>query len=69
MRGTGPKLVPGMVICIEPMLNLGTDAITVDRVDKWTVRTRDGYDSAHFEHMILITENNPEILTKWQKTM
>lgn len=67
--GTGPKLVPGMVICIEPMLNLGTDAITVDRVDKWTVRTRDGYDSAHFEHMILITENNPEILTKWQKTM
>ena len=66
--GEGPRLVPGMVICIEPMLNLGSQQITLDRVDGWTVRTRDGSLSAHFEHMILITEQDPEILT-WPKTM
>ena len=67
--GSGPRLVPGMVLCIEPMLNLGRAAVELDRQDCWTVRTRDGSDSAHFEHMILITDSNPEILTKWQKTM
>jgi len=66
--GKGPKLEPGMVICIEPMLNLGTDSVKIDRKDGWTVRTADGKLSAHFEHMILITENEPEILT-WQKMM
>ena len=66
--GSGPVLVPGMVLCIEPMLNLGSEKIVVDRKDGWTVRTRDGAWSAHFEHMILITENEPEILT-WQKMM
>ena len=66
--GKGPRLEPGMVLCIEPMLNLGTDSVKLDRQDNWTVRTRDGAWSAHFEHMILITENEPEILT-WQKTM
>ena len=66
--GKGARLEPGMVICIEPMLNLGTEAVSIDRKDKWTVRTRDGAWSAHFEHMLLITENEPEILT-WQKTM
>ena len=66
--GRGPRLEPGMVICIEPMLNLGTDAVKLDRGDHWTVRTRDGAWSAHFEHMILITDNEPEILT-WQKMM
>ena len=66
--GNGPVLVPGMVLCIEPMLNLGSEKIVVDRKDGWTVRTRDGAWSAHFEHMILITDNEPEILT-WQKTM
>ena len=66
--GRGPRLEPGMVLCIEPMLNLGTESVKVDRKDQWTVRTRDGKWSAHFEHMILITENEPEILT-WQKTM
>jgi methionyl aminopeptidase len=50
------------------MLNLGSEKIVVDRKDGWTVRTRDGAWSAHFEHMILITENEPEILT-WQKMM
>ena len=66
--GRGPRLEPGMVLCIEPMLNLGTESVRVDRADGWTVRTRDGQWSAHYEHMILITENEPEILT-WQKMM
>ena len=66
--GKGPRLEPGMVLCIEPMLNLGTDSVKLDRKDNWTVRTRDGQWSAHFEHMILITDKEPEILT-WQKTM
>ena len=65
--GSGPVLVPGMVLCIEPMLNLGTEKIVVDRKDGWTVRTHDGAWSAHFEHMVLITDSEPEILT-WQKT-
>ncbi|MDD3885748.1 MAG: type I methionyl aminopeptidase [Victivallaceae bacterium] len=66
--GKGPLLEPGMVICIEPMLNLGTAAVKTDHHDHWTVRTVDGKYSAHFENMVLITENEPEILT-WQKTM
>ncbi len=66
--GKGPRLVPGMVICIEPMLNLGSADVITDRHDHWTVRTRDGALSAHFEHQILITDNEPEILT-WPKTM
>lgn len=66
--GKGARLEPGMVLCIEPMLNLGTDSVKLDRKDNWTVRTADGSLSAHFEHMILITENEPEVLT-WQKTM
>jgi methionyl aminopeptidase len=66
--GSGPKLEPGMVLAIEPMLNLGTWKVVTDRSDHWTVRTFDGLYSAHFEHMVLITENQPEILT-WPKMM
>ena len=66
--GRGAPLLPGMVICIEPMFTAGDWHISVDRNDRWTVRTRDGSDSAHFEHMVLITDNEPEILT-WPKTM
>ncbi len=64
----GPRLEPGMVLAIEPMFNLGTHRVDVDRINHWTVRTHDGSLSAHFEHMVLITEQEPEILT-WQKTM
>ena len=64
-RKKGPKLVPGMVLAIEPMFNLGTHKVRVES-DGWTVTTRDKKLSAHFEHIILITENKPEILT-WQK--
>ena len=63
----GPKLRPGMILAIEPMLNLGTYKVFTE-ADRWTVRTVDGTLSAHFEHMVLITENEPEILT-WPKTM
>ena len=62
----GPCLRPGMVLAIEPMLNLGTYKVFTES-DRWTVRTVDGSLSAHFEHMVLITEKEPEILT-WPKT-
>ncbi|MDD2402972.1 MAG: type I methionyl aminopeptidase [Victivallaceae bacterium] len=58
----GPRLVPGMVLAIEPMFNLGSHQVYIEP-DRWTVRTRDGSLSAHFEHQVLITENEPEILT------
>ncbi len=67
-RSRGPRLQPGMVLAIEPMVNQGTHRVTVDPKDKWTVRTADGAPSAHFEHMVLITKDNPEILT-WPKTV
>lgn len=60
---TGLKLLPGMVIAIEPMLNNGTKNVILDK-DGYTFRTADGKKSAHFEHTILITEGEPEILTK-----
>ena len=62
-KGTGEKLVPGMVIAIEPMLNMGTKHVTLHK-DGYTFSTDDKKKSAHFENTILITENGPEILTK-----
>ena len=61
--GKGEKLVAGMVVAIEPMLNNGTKNVTIDD-DGYTFRTADGKKSAHFEHTILITESGAEILTK-----
>jgi methionyl aminopeptidase len=52
-----------MIIAIEPMLNNGTKNVTMDD-DEWTFRTADRKRSAHFEHTILITDSEPEILTK-----
>lgn len=60
--GTGVELREGMVIAIEPMLNIGSDETVVDK-DGWTVKTKDGKDSAHFEHSIAITKNGPYVLT------
>jgi methionyl aminopeptidase len=57
-----PKLRPGMTIAIEPMVNAGSTEVLVLR-DGWTVVTKDGQISAHFEHTVLITEAEPEILT------
>ena len=56
-------LRPGMTLTIEPMVNLGGYHVITDSVDKWTVRNKDGSLSAQFEHTILITESEPEILT------
>jgi methionyl aminopeptidase len=61
-KGKGQKLIPGMIIAVEPMLNLGSDDI-VSASDGWTIKTKDGSKSAHFEHTILITEGDAEILT------
>lgn len=58
----GPVLVPGMVIAIEPMINIG-DWRTKRDADGWTVRTADGSLSAHFEHTVAITPDGPEVLT------
>ena len=65
--GKTPRLTAGMIICIEPMINVGTWRITVDPVDRWTVRSADHSLSAHFEHQILITKKEPEILTLYAK--
>ena len=60
--GTGPKLKEGMVICIEPMLNLGSAHIGILE-DDWTIVTEDGKPSAHYEHTVLVTKDGYEILT------
>jgi len=60
--GHGPRLVNGMCIAIEPMINAGTRFVSMDS-NGWTVRTKDGKLSAHFEHTIAITDNGPIILT------
>jgi methionyl aminopeptidase len=62
-NGRGPRLLPGLVLAIEPMVNMGTDQVQI-LADGWTVVTLDGKPSAHFEHTVAITENGPEILTK-----
>jgi len=62
-KGRGEKLKPGMIIAIEPMLNIGGKDIKLDK-DGYTYRTRDGSKSAHFEHTVLITSGEAEILTK-----
>lgn len=61
-RGTGPKLLEGMVLAIEPMLAEGKGAITLAE-DEWTYVMRDGSRAAHSEHTVLLTKNGPEILT------
>jgi methionyl aminopeptidase len=61
-RGEGAKLKEGMVIAIEPMINLGKRQISVDK-DGWTIRTQDRKPSAHFEHTIAVGKEGPIILT------
>lgn len=61
-RGSGPKLRRGMTLAIEPMVNMGRAAVRV-LDDGWTVVTRDKKPSAHFEHTVLVTSGDPEILT------
>ena len=66
-RGSGPKLKAGMTLAIEPMINMGAAEVRL-LDDGWTVRTADGMPSAHFEHTVLITKEEPEILTWRGKT-
>ena len=61
--GRGPRLVSGMTIAVEPMVNLGTYKV-ITLPDEWTVVTADGKLSAHYENTILITDHGAEILTK-----
>ena len=61
--GRGPRLVPGMTIAVEPMVNMGTYKVST-LPDEWTVVTADGALSAHYENTILILESGAEILTK-----
>ncbi len=67
-RGAGPKLKAGMTLAVEPMINLGKAAVQVLE-DQWTVVTVDGRPSAHFEHTLLVTNGEPEILTWPRKTL
>ncbi|MEP7014034.1 MAG: type I methionyl aminopeptidase [Verrucomicrobiota bacterium] len=66
-RGSGAKLKAGMTLAIEPMINVGASEVRL-LDDGWTVRTADGLPSAHFEHTVLITKDEPEILTWHGKT-
>lgn len=65
-RGKGMVLEPGLTLAIEPMVNEGTYEVYT-LADGWTVKTKDGKLSAHFEHTIAITEDGPEILTLHEK--
>jgi methionyl aminopeptidase len=62
-RGENPRLKPGMVLAIEPMVNVGKPDTKV-LADKWTAVTKDRSYSAHFEHMVAVTENGPWVLTR-----
>lgn len=63
--GPNPRLVPGMVLAIEPMINLGKGDVKV-LDDDWTVVTLDKKISAHYEHTIVVTETGVDVLTSWQ---
>ena len=65
--GANPKLKAGMTLAIEPMVNRGRADVKV-LGDGWTVVTADGQPSAHFEHTVLVTTGEPEILT-WREEM
>jgi methionyl aminopeptidase len=66
-RGTGAKLAEGMVIAIEPMINLGTKDVYHDK-DGWTIRTADGKPAAHYEHDICIQKGKADILSSFVET-
>ena len=64
-RGRGKKLIEGMVVAIEPMINMGTYR-THHLSDGWTILTKDGLPSAHFEHDVAIVDGKPELLSTFQ---
>jgi methionyl aminopeptidase len=64
-RGSGPLLQTGMVLAIEPMINLGKKDV-VQEADGWTIRTKDRKPSAHFEHTVVVRKDKAEILTSFE---
>lgn len=62
-RADNPRLKEGMVLAIEPMVNMGKPDMKI-KSDKWTAVTRDGLPSAHFEHVVAVTANGPWVLTR-----
>lgn len=64
-RGTGAQLPENMVICIEPMVNMGTREVVQEK-DGWTMRTRDRKPSAHFEHMVVVRKDHAEVISTYQ---
>jgi methionyl aminopeptidase len=64
-RGTGPKMEKGLVICIEPMINLGRKE-TMQMRDGWTIRTVDGKPSAHFEYAVAVNKGKADVLTTFE---
>ncbi|MGZ8525441.1 MAG: type I methionyl aminopeptidase [Chitinophagaceae bacterium] len=63
-RGTGPKMKEGLVLAIEPMINLGVKEVYTEK-DGWTVRTKDGKASVHFEHDVCVRKNKADILSDY----
>jgi methionyl aminopeptidase len=64
-RGAGPKMMKGLVICIEPMINLGTKE-TLQMRDGWTIKTADGKPSAHFEYAVAVDKGKADVLTTFK---
>jgi methionyl aminopeptidase len=64
--GRGPELEPGMVLAIEPMVNVGTHRVRVGD-DGWAVYSEDGSLAAHFEFTVAVTEDGPRVLTPWEE--
>jgi len=64
-KGTGPKMEKGLVICIEPMINLGVRE-TVQMKDGWTIKTADGKPSAHFEYAVAVNKSKADVLTTFE---
>jgi methionyl aminopeptidase len=64
-QGTGPKMEKGLVICIEPMINLGKKE-TLQMRDGWTIKTADGKPSAHFEYAVAVDKGKAQVLTTFE---
>jgi methionyl aminopeptidase len=64
-KGSGPKMEKGLVICIEPMINLG-EKETVQMSDGWTIKTADGKPSAHFEYAVAVDKGKADVLTTFE---
>lgn len=64
-KGSGTILQDGMVLCIEPMINAGKKDVYQDK-DGWTIRTKDGKPSAHFEHMVIVRKDTPQVISTYE---